>query len=303
VADRRRVLAAHHHSCVQPRKEHPMAEERDLTHEALAGRQDAGVSETAARAREGMAPGTYPGEELVYWQETYTSEPYYEQGRLYEDYSPAYELGWLGYHRYGGDVDVAERALANDWEMRKGVSDLSWEQARPATRAAWQRAHNAREFASDGSASRDQVIETLNDLLENSRDGELGFKEAAQHSRTPELKGLLERRADSCRAAAGELQAQIARLGGKPDERGTVSGAAHRVWLNIRSLFGGASDATILSECERGEDAAVARYRKALKQNLPADIHALVLRQFEGAQRNHDMIKALRDRAAAPTAE
>jgi uncharacterized protein (TIGR02284 family) len=279
-----------------------MADERDLTHDNAANRQDAGLSE-GTESREGLAPGSYPGEEMLYWKETYTSEPYYEQGRLYEDYSPAYELGWLGYHRYGGDVDVADRALANDWDMRKGVSDLGWEQARPAARAAWQRAHNAREYASDGSASRDQVIETLNDLLENSRDGELGFKEAAQHSRTADLKALLERRAAHCRAAAEELQAQIARLGGKPDERGTVSGAAHRVWLNIRSLFGGASDETILSECERGEDAAVARYRKALKQNLPADIHALVLRQFEGAQRNHDMIKALRDRASASTAE
>jgi uncharacterized protein (TIGR02284 family) len=279
-----------------------MADERDLTHDNAANRQDAGLSE-GTESREGLAPGSYPGEEMLYWKETYTSEPYYEQGRLYEDYSPAYELGWLGYHRYGGDVDVADRALANDWDMRKGVSDLGWEQARPAARAAWQRAHNAREYASDGSASRDQVIETLNDLLENSRDGELGFKEAAQHSRTADLKALLERRAAHCRAAAEELQAQIARLGGKPDERGTVSGAAHRVWLNIRSLFGGASDATILSECERGEDAAVARYRKALKQNLPADIHALVLRQFEGAQRNHDMVKSLRDRAAASTAE
>jgi uncharacterized protein (TIGR02284 family) len=279
-----------------------MAEDKDLSHDNFAGQQDAGA-EAGERSNERMAPGTYPADEVLYWKETYSGEPYYEQGRLYEDYSPAYELGWLGYHRYGGDFDVADRALANDWDMRKGVSDLGWEQARPATRAAWQRAHNAREYASDGSASREQVVETLNDLLENSRDGELGFKEAAQHSRTPELKALLERRAGNCRTAAEELQAQIARLGGKADERGTVSGAAHRVWLNIRSLFGGASDATILSECERGEDTAVARYRKALKQNLPADIHALVLRQFEGAQRNHDMIKAMRDRAKSATAE
>jgi uncharacterized protein (TIGR02284 family) len=78
-----------------------------------------------------------------------------------------------------------------------------------------------------------------------------------------------------------------------------VTGAAHRVWVHIRGLFGGASDETMLIECERGEDAAVARYRKALKQNLPRDIHAMVLRQFEGAQRNHDMIKSLRDRAHA----
>lgn len=55
----------------------------------------------------------------------------------------------------------------------------------------------------------------------------------------------------------------------------------------------------MLHECERGEDAGIARYRKALKQNLPRGIHAMVLRQFEEAQRNHDMIKALRDQARA----
>jgi uncharacterized protein (TIGR02284 family) len=280
-----------------------MAEDRDLTHDSAPRAQHVETLDADERSRSGMAPGTYPADEVLYWKETYAGEPYYEQGRLYEDYRPAYELGWLGYHMYGGDFEVADRALANDWAMRKGVSDLDWERARPATRAAWQRAQNAREYASDGSASREQVIGTLNDLLENSRDGELGFKEAAEHSRTTALKAVLARRAAICRAAAEELQAEIARLGGKADERGTVSGAAHRVWLNIRSLFGGASDAAILSECERGEDAAVARYRKALKQNLPTDTHALVLRQFEGAQRNHDMVKALRDRASNATAE
>jgi uncharacterized protein (TIGR02284 family) len=55
----------------------------------------------------------------------------------------------------------------------------------------------------------------------------------------------------------------------------------------------------MLEECERGEDAAVARYRKALKQNLPADVRAVIERQAEGAQRNHDEIKRLRDAARA----
>lgn len=79
-----------------------MAEERDLTHDGIAGAQDAGVSESTERSRAGLAPGTYPADEILYWKETYSAEPYYEQGRLYEDYSPAYELGWLGYRLYGG---------------------------------------------------------------------------------------------------------------------------------------------------------------------------------------------------------
>jgi uncharacterized protein (TIGR02284 family) len=51
----------------------------------------------------------------------------------------------------------------------------------------------------------------------------------------------------------------------------------------------------MLEECERGEDVAVSRYRKALKQNLPADVRAVIQRQADGAQRNHDQVKALRD--------
>ena len=50
-----------------------------------------------------------------------------------------------------------------------------------------------------------------------------------------------------------------------------------------------------LEECERGEDAAVARYRKALKADLPADVRAAIQQQAEGAKRNHDQIKRLRD--------
>jgi uncharacterized protein (TIGR02284 family) len=285
-------------------KEHAMAEDRDLTHDPISGQGTPATgpgSQPAALSPGDHPSAAYPSSEADYWREVYSREPYYESERRLEDYSPAYELGWVSYSIYGGEFDSADRVMANDWEVRKGVSSLSWDDARHPARAGWQRAENARSYVTTGSASREQVIETLNDLLENARDGELGFREAAEQTTTPSLSALFGRRADACRQAAAELQEQIQRMGGKVDEGGTVSGAAHRVWVHIRGLFGGASDETMLDECERGEDATVARYRKALKQNLPHDVHALVQRQFEGAQRNHDMIKALRDRARAET--
>lgn len=189
--------------------------------------------------------------------------------------------------------------MATDWMVRKGVSSLSWEQARAASRAAWQRAHNVREFKTDGSAKGEDVIATLNELLDNARDGEAGFLEAAQHTHTSSLGTLFARRAQACREDAAELQALIERQGEQAEEGGSVTGRAHRVWIHIRGLFGGAGDEAMLAECERAEDAALARYRKALKQNLPPEIHAAVQRQFEGTQRNHDMIKSLLDRARA----
>ncbi|MBI5278139.1 MAG: PA2169 family four-helix-bundle protein [Burkholderiales bacterium] len=275
-----------------------MADERNQSHDPITGR-DSGQAEHGEVEPGTATSVTFPPGEAAYWEEVCVAEPYFVTGRTTLDYLPAYELGWTSYTRYGNDVDACENLMANDWALRKGGSTLSWDEARAATRAGWLRAENAKAYITDGSATYEQKVETLNDLLENARDGALGFREAAEHARSAGLKQLFKRRADTSTRAATELQEQLRHLGGKIEEGGTVVGAAHRVWTHIRGLFGGASDETMLNECERGEDASMGRYRKALKANLPHDIHALVLRQFEEVQRNHDMIRSLRNQARA----
>ena len=106
-------------------------------------------------------------------------------------------------------------------------------------------------------------------------------------------------RAEECLDAGSELQALIHEMGGEAEEGGTVSGALHRGWVSLRGTLSGYSDQAMIEECERGEDSALAAYRKALKQNLPAGVRSVVERQAQGAQRNHDQIKALRDQLKA----
>ena len=69
--------------------------------------------------------------------------------------------------------------------------------------------------------------------------------------------------------------------------------------MSIKTALSSNDDKIVLEECERGEDAAVARYQKALEHALPPDVQALVQRQAEGARRNHNEVKALRDRYSA----
>ena len=136
----------------------------------------------------------------------------------------------------------------------------------------------------------------LNDLVETSKDGEKGFRAAAEDTKNTELQSVFLRRAQDCATGAADLQRLVTRLGGKPEEGGSVAGAVHRGWVNLKAAVSSRTDLAILEECERGEDVAKARYRKALEETLAEDIRVVVQRQYDGVMRNHDQIRDLRDR-------
>ena len=140
------------------------------------------------------------------------------------------------------------------------------------------------------------TIDTLNDLIETSKDGEFGFDSCARHTRSSELRSLFAARAEACAKAARELQGLVEQYGGKPESSGSAAGALHRGWVAIRGSLSSHSDRSMLEECERGEDTALERYRDVLRQDLPPAVREVVERQCEGVKLNHDMIKGLRDR-------
>ena len=147
----------------------------------------------------------------------------------------------------------------------------------------------------DAEDINDDAIDTLNNLLEICRDGEFGFTESAEHTKTQDVKSVFLQRAGDCRSAAAELQQLIIEMGGEPEEGGTVGGAMHRGWVAVKGTLSGYSDIDMLEECERAEDVALAQYRKALKQELPMQAKAVVERQAVGTQINHDQIRSLRN--------
>lgn len=142
-----------------------------------------------------------------------------------------------------------------------------------------------------------QALATLKNLAEVSRDGEKGFVAAAEGVKDENLKSTFQRAAARCALGARELDDEIVKLGGMPSDAGSVSGAMHRAWTNLKAAITGGDEAAILSECERGEDVAKAAYEKALNEDLPTDVATIVKRQYQGVRENHDLIKQLRDAA------
>jgi hypothetical protein len=81
-----------------------------------------------------------PDVEDAYWQSVYRAQPYYRAGYSYDDYAPAYCVGYIGYGQYGGCYEDAEKSLCANWLRIKGDSRLSVEDALLAIRAAWDHA-------------------------------------------------------------------------------------------------------------------------------------------------------------------
>lgn len=78
--------------------------------------------------------------DTTYWQQQYQNEPYYNQARNFGDYEPAYRLGAESRSRYAGQrFEDVEGDLRGEYEASRGDSQLGWDEAREATRAAWDR--------------------------------------------------------------------------------------------------------------------------------------------------------------------
>lgn len=143
----------------------------------------------------------------------------------------------------------------------------------------------------------DDVISTLNDLIEVSKDGEEGFLKSAESVDDPQLKTFFFRRSQEVKDSAAELQDLVRALGGKPAESTSVAGYLHRRWIDLKTAILSNDNLAVLNEVERGEDVALNAYREAAKKDLPPMARLVVLRQLDGAQRNHDQVKQLRDQA------
>lgn len=142
-------------------------------------------------------------------------------------------------------------------------------------------------------ASNDEVISTLNGLIETCRDGQNGFKAAAEGVQNSELKSLFYTYSQQRAQFVGQLQDEVRRLGGDPENTGSVAASLHRGWIDIKSAVTGGDDASIITECERGEDSAVKTYSDALGKDLPAGVRPVVERQFAAVREAHDRIRAL----------
>jgi uncharacterized protein (TIGR02284 family) len=138
----------------------------------------------------------------------------------------------------------------------------------------------------------------LNDVIATARNGERGFREAAEHFKSPELKSMAQRVSSERANFARELEPELRAEGEKKQPEGSTAGALHRAWIDIKTALGG-GDHSILEWLEQGEDHAKKVYSEALQSTLPSAAQLIVRRQYDRVVAVHDEVKRLRDQSKA----
>jgi uncharacterized protein (TIGR02284 family) len=137
------------------------------------------------------------------------------------------------------------------------------------------------------------LISALNELLQTLEDAHAGYQLAAQGIKDMKMKRALGQIALERRGFGDELRAELVRLGTNPHTHGTVAGALHRGWIQMKEL-GRAAPATLLEECSRGEAASIRLYKEALAKDLPPEARKIVALHLDRITAAREKILELR---------
>lgn len=138
-------------------------------------------------------------------------------------------------------------------------------------------------------------ISTLNDLIGTTYDSVNGYAEAAKNSDNQRFVALFNARAVERDAAIRTLRSEVIRLGGKPDDNGTILGGAHRMFMNLKSVVTGRDEAAIIAEVEQGEDHVTAKFEDAIADTeLSPGVMHTIRECFVAIKQGHEEMRDLK---------
>lgn len=140
----------------------------------------------------------------------------------------------------------------------------------------------------------ESALSALQDLSARCHDSELGYRRSAQDASDSDLKQQFEQLANERSSMAAELDRLIRENGGEPSwKEGSLTGAAHRMWVDLRTALSSNERQVILEEVARGESAAEDAYDDALRQKLPTNVFQVVKEQHRRVRETRNRYRAM----------
>lgn len=231
-----------------------------------------------------------PEEEDRYWQTTYSSRSYVSPGSTYDDYGPAYKLGYERYPEYHGrSFDEVEPEFQRDWGTNRGSSRLDWGDAKHATRDAFDRARESVARATtDAGDDAEDIIDDINDVLRGELSAIETYRQALDEIRDDYGHDArfqqLARMQQHHEEAANELRSLVQQMGGTPSRDSGPWGTWSKTVMGTARILG---DKSALSALLTGEKSGVEDYQSAMKRDRTPDSVRHVYRTLMSRNQEH----------------
>ena len=130
----------------------------------------------------------------------------------------------------------------------------------------------------------------LNELLEKAYDAEKGFKKAIDHVDNERLKTFFTQKARERSGYINELSDTLRTSGmNVTDSAGSLTGAAHRAWIDTKAFFSNDNEEAMLEEVRNGEKVAINDYDDIISNyELNPEVKAMLIKQRSAIQASHD---------------
>jgi len=142
--------------------------------------------------------------------------------------------------------------------------------------------------------SKENIVNSLNKLLEMNYDARLGYEECANHTDDQGFKNYFQKRVFEREKIISKLNAEITALGGTAVSGGSTTGVLHRIWIDIKNLVNSSDNDALLEECIKGEKAFMNAYRETMKKiSLPETLRIKLIKQLNEVESTLEMLEVL----------
>ena len=143
--------------------------------------------------------------------------------------------------------------------------------------------------------SNEHDISVVNSLITTTIDSANGFERSAEDADVPQFVEMFRSFAGERRQVVGMLQEHVRKLGGTPNDDGSLKADLHRRWVDLRDAISRGGDKEIIEEVERGEDYLKSKYDAELEdRELSPDTLSLNSEAYQSVRAGHDRASALK---------
>ncbi|QWX85024.1 PA2169 family four-helix-bundle protein [Cellulophaga sp. HaHaR_3_176] len=141
-----------------------------------------------------------------------------------------------------------------------------------------------------------EIESKMNSIIQKNEDAIKGYEKAAENAKSVGLQSYFNSKILERRNFLVNLKSAAPALDLREGIEGSVTGAIHRTWMDVKTAFSSNDDEAVLEEAIRGDKAAIEEYNEVLADvHLPVEAASIIRQQRDWLMDDLKQIKSMED--------